>query len=85
MTVDERIDKTVVLLLAIARLWNGQPSTVNSVHYVDPRIFHLLPRESIYAYHTEHVAHAEALVQARGVFLRLYCGHNEICPLIRNL
>ena len=83
MTVDERIDKTVVLILAISRLWNGPLVGIHSVHYVDPRIFHLLPRESIYTYHQEYVAHAEALVQARGVFLRLYCGHNERCPLIR--
>ena len=83
MTVDERIDKTVVLLLAITRLWNSQPLGVHSVHYVDPRIFHLLPGGSIYTYNTEHAIHAEALVQARGVLLRLYCGHNETCPLIR--
>lgn len=87
MTTEEKIAKTVQLYQAIAYLWGTPPPVLESIHFVEPRIFHTLPRNTIETHKAiESISfdmpHTAATIDAGEMFLRLYCGHNDECPLI---
>lgn len=82
-----RIDRTMEYYRQIAALWQAPVQFSEAIHGVDPRLFHQLPREWIDTQEDSHpqlgdLSSAVAYIRGDTFLLRLYCGHNERCPLL---
>jgi hypothetical protein len=88
MTIEEKIAKTVQLYQAVAYIWGAPTPFLESVHFVDPEIFHTLPDDTLETHRAVDrsilfdLPHVSSTVDTGSMMLRLYCGHNEECPLL---